>query len=87
MHLTLVIHPKKVNENEDLNISSVFGSAKATQEADNVLIMQNREKYRVLELKKNRFDGDIGRTALVFDKNTKLFYETSVSEVHGILKD
>lgn len=30
INLTLVIHPKKVDENEDLNISSVFGSAKAT---------------------------------------------------------
>lgn len=30
IHLTLVIHPKKVDEGEDLNISSVFGSAKAT---------------------------------------------------------
>jgi len=28
-----------VDEKEDLNISSVFGSAKATQEADNVLII------------------------------------------------
>lgn len=73
VHLTLVIHPKKVNDNEDLNISSVFGSAKATQEADNVMIMQNREKYRMLEIKKNRFDGTVGRTALIFDRKTKRF--------------
>ncbi|EGR33048.1 hypothetical protein IMG5_063030 [Ichthyophthirius multifiliis] len=39
IHLTLVIHPKKVDDREDLNISSVFGSAKATQEAD------QEEKY------------------------------------------
>jgi len=30
VHISLVIHPKKVNDGEDLNISSVFGSAKAT---------------------------------------------------------
>jgi len=30
IHISLVIHPKKVNESEDLNISSIFGSAKAT---------------------------------------------------------
>jgi twinkle protein len=39
IHLTVVIHPKKVDESEDLHISSVFGSAKATQEADNVVII------------------------------------------------
>jgi twinkle protein len=39
IHLSLVIHPKKVDESEDLNITSVFGTAKATQEADNVFII------------------------------------------------
>ena len=39
IHLTLVIHPRKVDENEDLTIASIFGSAKATQEADNVFII------------------------------------------------
>ena len=42
IHLSMVIHPKKVDEGEDLQIASVFGSAKATQEADNVFIIQNR---------------------------------------------
>lgn len=61
VHITIVIHPKKVQESEDLNITSVFGSAKATQEADNVVIIQNRESYRYLDIKKNRYDGDVGR--------------------------
>ena len=39
VHISLVIHPKKVDESEDLNITSVFGTAKATQEADNVFIV------------------------------------------------
>jgi len=39
VHITLVIHPKKVDDNEELNIASVFGGGKATQEADNVLIL------------------------------------------------
>ncbi len=42
VHITLVIHPRK--ENDRLNISSVFGSAKATQEADNVVIVQKISK-------------------------------------------
>ena len=43
MHVTLVIHPRKESEGSDLNISSVFGSAKATQEADNVIILQKQD--------------------------------------------
>ena len=31
IHLTLVVHPRKEPENAPLQISSVFGSAKATQ--------------------------------------------------------
>ena len=49
--------------------------------------MQNREKYRVLELKKNRYDGDVGKTALAFDRYSKRFFELSLAEVHGILKE
>jgi hypothetical protein len=40
VHLSLVIHPRKEQDDTMLNISSVFGTAKATQEADNVLILQ-----------------------------------------------
>ena len=41
VHITVVIHPKKVDDDDELTIASVFGSAKATQEADNIMIMQN----------------------------------------------
>ena len=40
VHITLVIHPRKEMDRVPLGISSVFGTAKATQEADNVLILQ-----------------------------------------------
>ncbi|KAL0280134.1 UNVERIFIED_CONTAM: hypothetical protein PYX00_001519 [Menopon gallinae] len=43
-HVTLVIHPRKEADGSNLTINSVFGSAKATQEADNIMIMQNRAK-------------------------------------------
>jgi twinkle protein len=65
VHMTLVIHPRKVDENDDIGISSIFGSAKATQEADNIFVIQNREKYRIFEVKKNRFDGELGNTPIV----------------------
>lgn len=40
-HVTMVIHPRK-ERTEELTTSSIFGSAKATQEADNVLIIQDK---------------------------------------------
>ena len=36
----LVVHPRKEDETVNLSLASVFGSAKATQEADMVLILQ-----------------------------------------------
>lgn len=41
-HVTLVIHPRKEREDEELTTSSIFGGAKASQEADNVLIIQDK---------------------------------------------
>eukprot|EP00826_Nyctotherus_ovalis_P039940 TRINITY_DN387_c0_g1_i13.p1 TRINITY_DN387_c0_g1~~TRINITY_DN387_c0_g1_i13.p1 ORF type:complete len:791 (+),score=198.92 TRINITY_DN387_c0_g1_i13:903-3275(+) len=87
VHITVVIHPKKVDEDhQDLSISSVFGTAKATQEADNIFIIQNRFKYRLLDVRKNRFDGETGRVGLGYDKNTKRFSELTDSEVEQLNK-
>lgn len=77
VHIMLVIHPRKVDEKEDLQVASVFGSAKATQEADNIFIIQNRHKYKELQLRKNRFSGDMGEVFLGFDKDTKRFIESN----------
>lgn len=41
-HVTLVIHPRKERESEDLTSTSIFGGAKAAQEADNILIIQDK---------------------------------------------
>ncbi|KAH8026217.1 hypothetical protein HPB51_017143 [Rhipicephalus microplus] len=41
-HVTLVMHPRKEKDSEELSTSSIFGGAKASQEADNVLILQDR---------------------------------------------
>ncbi|XP_055687058.1 mitochondrial DNA helicase [Lutzomyia longipalpis] len=72
-HVTLVIHPRKERDAEDLTTSSIFGSAKASQEADNVLIIQDKrltsirgKKY--LQVAKNRYSGDLGVMPLDFDK-------------------
>lgn len=77
-HVTLVIHPRKEREDE-LTTLSIFGSAKASQEADNVLIIQDKrltsikgKKY--LQVAKNRYSGDLGIMILEFDK-TRLSYQ------------
>ncbi|KAJ8953200.1 hypothetical protein NQ318_003239, partial [Aromia moschata] len=74
-HVTLVIHPRKERDDEDLTTSSIFGGAKASQEADNVLIIQDKrltsirgKKY--LQVAKNRYSGDLGIMTLDFDKNS-----------------
>jgi twinkle protein len=56
-----------------MGMSSVFGGGKATQEADNVIILQTRMAkdtdgrkvaYRSLDIKKNRFDGEVASIPL-----------------------
>ncbi|GAB6024288.1 hypothetical protein CHUAL_008980 [Chamberlinius hualienensis] len=76
-HVTMVIHPRK-EESDELNNMSIFGGAKATQEADNVLILQNKmtntlrgKKY--VQVTKNRYDGELGLIPLDFDKETRSF--------------
>jgi hypothetical protein len=85
IHITLVIHPRKGEDNQDLNVSSVFGTAKSTQEADNVLILQLRDKYRVIDIKKNRYDGEIGKSSLWFDRVSKRYEQISAKEIEELL--
>lgn len=56
-----------------LSISSVFGTAKATQEADNVIILQYFDGKKVLDVKKNRFIGELGSARIEFDKQSQTF--------------
>ncbi|CAG9822315.1 unnamed protein product, partial [Phaedon cochleariae] len=79
-HVTLVIHPRKERDDEDLTASSIFGGAKASQEADNVLIMQDRRLTTVrgkkyLQIVKNRYSGDLGIMPLEFDKSSLSFQQ------------
>jgi twinkle protein len=75
VHLTLVCHPRKEAEDTRLNISSFYGSAKATQEADTVLILQNERGKKSMEVKKNRFNGDLGHVPLYFDRQSGRYTE------------
>jgi twinkle protein len=59
-HVTLVVHPRKEDDGAPLTTASIYGAAKVTQEADNVLILQNEfaGKPKYIDVKKNRFSGD-----------------------------
>lgn len=83
VHITLVVHPRKDNGNhEELDINSIFGSAKVTQEADNVVIIQKSStNARCLDIKKNRFDGTLGNIPYKFDKNTNKIYQYTPEEL------
>ena len=76
VNVILVIHPKKEDDKIALGISSIFGSAKATQESDMVLILQKLEDITFLDVKKNRFDGNTGKIYLEFSPVISGFFET-----------
>jgi twinkle protein len=75
VHVTLVIHPRKLEGEGLLSTSSVFGTGKATQEADNVMILQKGKKYRFVDIRKNRFDGELGTIPLQFDRDSLMLSE------------
>ncbi|CAG0913518.1 unnamed protein product [Notodromas monacha] len=80
-HVSLVIHPRKEGfaDDDQLTVASIFGGAKASQEADNVLILQDRSlkagmvRKKYLQVAKNRFSGDTGILPLEFNKASRSF--------------
>lgn len=48
--MILVIHPRKEDDAVPLGMSSIFGSAKATQEADLVMLLQVSKHSPLLTL-------------------------------------
>jgi hypothetical protein len=71
VHLSIVIHPRKTLEDQDLSTDSIFGIAKSTQEADNVVILQSTQSNgKRIEVKKNRWDGTLGQVALSFSPDS-----------------
>jgi twinkle protein len=78
-HVTLVVHPRKEDDGAPLTTASIYGAAKVTQEADNVLILQNEfaGKPKYIDIKKNRFSGDLGQIPVFFNKDQLKFYQGS----------
>lgn len=75
VHITLVIHPRKVEEDKLLDVASVFGTAKATQECDTLIILQAARGNKHLDIKKNRYSGDLGKVNLIFDPESGRYSE------------
>ncbi|XP_022599004.1 twinkle protein, mitochondrial [Seriola dumerili] len=89
-HVTLIIHPRKEEDDRELQTASIFGSAKASQEADNVLILQEKKLVtcpgrRSLQVTKNRFDGDVGIFPLDFIK-ASLTFSAPIKGKHKLRK-
>ena len=82
VHVTLVVHPRKEDEFQKLSISSIYGSAKATQEADTVLILQNDGRRKFIDVKKNRFDGTTGIVPLHFERQSNRYTEQPTQQTH-----
>jgi len=91
VHVTLIIHPRKELE-EKLSVYSIFGGGKATQEADNVLLLQEESveesmlKRKSLEIAKNRYAGDLGEMPLQFTKPILSFSKTAGERYRNTIK-
>lgn len=77
VHVTLVIHPRKEDDNAPLGIASLSGTSKASQEADNIIFIQKLDAGMFIDVKKNRYEGTLGRVRIEFDPMRKIVYEAS----------
>jgi hypothetical protein len=75
VHVTLVVHPRKEDETSKLSISSFYGSAKSTQEADTVIILQHDGRRKFIDVKKNRFDGTLGYLPIYYESKSGRYVE------------
>eukprot|EP00981_Chlorochromonas_danica_P015560 scaffold13271_cov179-Ochromonas_danica.AAC.3 len=78
VNVILVVHPRKEEDQAFLGLSSIGGSAKASQEADVVLLLQKSAGNMFLDVRKNRYDGALGRIGMNFDSTHCLFQQTTV---------
>ncbi|XP_003368462.1 conserved hypothetical protein [Trichinella spiralis] len=82
VHLTLVVHPRKELDSGQLSLNSLYGGVKASQEADNVYVVQVKREidalgipkiHRYFQILKNRRMGELevsNRLELKFNHDT-----------------
>merc|ERR1711972_922561 len=77
VHVSLVCHPRKHDAGWPLQLDSIYGGVRLTQEADNVVLLQrykqNGELRNYIDLVKNRHSGDLGKVPLNFDAKSRLY--------------
>lgn len=79
VNVIMVVHPKKEDDIMDLGLGSIGGSAKCSQEADMVMILQkpNLGGAVALDIKKNRYDGFLGRIMLQYNATNQTLTQAS----------
>lgn len=80
VHVLLVVHPRKEDPKDLLTMESIYGGAKAIQEADNVYILQKPDpnkdhSFKSLQIAKNRYGGALGTVRLFFSRDSLRYYE------------
>jgi twinkle protein len=86
IHITIVAHPRKEMGATVLSLDSISGSAKITQEADNVMLLQRVKGAPRLDVVKNRYDGTLANIQLKFDQGSmcvRICYFIGIS--HNVL--
>ncbi|VDO11332.1 unnamed protein product [Rodentolepis nana] len=86
-HLTLVVHPRKVEDDHLLSIASLYGGGKISQEADNIMLVQEEVgtavPKRYLQIVKNRYDGTLGKMDLNYNRS-RMSFRPSTHTLEGI---
>ncbi|ORX58214.1 P-loop containing nucleoside triphosphate hydrolase protein [Hesseltinella vesiculosa] len=85
VHVSLVVHPRK-DTGEQMDINSIFGSAKISQESDNVIIIQKEGLGGIhyLDIKKNRYDGTTGVVPYVFMRDSLKIRSCTEEELQNV---
>lgn len=81
--VSVVLYTKKSLGDQSLAVDSIMGPSKLSQEADNIVLLQaSDEKHseKWLEVKKNRFGGDLGAISLGFDEDYCSFLDRGVRQ-------
>ena len=77
---------------KDLSINSIYGGGKATQEADNVLLLQETEisgpiTGKSIEVVKNRYAGYRDRLPYIFNKDLTFTFKEKRGAAKKIVDD
>lgn len=73
IHITLEMQPIEKCNDSEMNLNSIFQSTESIQYVDNVIILQNIKGKKILDIKKNKFDGELGSSKIYFDEDSQKY--------------